>query len=66
MGLERDFWRGEGRRGKGESKRLNVILENMEQFKEEIRTVNVRKRFHIETPETRRKKKKSTQQNKAK
>lgn len=38
---------------------FNVILENIEQFKEVIRTVNIRKKFHIETPETKQKKKKN-------
>lgn len=48
---------------KGEPQKFNVILEMMDQFKEAIKTVNTRKKFHVETPETKQNK---TQQNKAK
>lgn len=37
---------------RGESQRFNVILEKMEQFEEAVKTVNTRKKFHVETPET--------------
>lgn len=38
--------------GEGDSQRCNVILEKMEQFEEAIKTVNTRKKSHVETPET--------------
>lgn len=48
-GLEGRFLGGGG---EGDSQRCNVILEKMEQFEEAIKTVNTRKKSHVETPET--------------